>query len=58
MSLSFWLKQPIDSPRFRRIERLGADNWLYHVRVASLDELDAEVQDWLCRSYEVGCQPV
>jgi hypothetical protein len=56
MSLSFWLKRRLDSPRFRKVEHLGATNWVYHLRVSSLDELDDEVQRWLCLSYDVGCQ--
>ncbi len=56
MSLSFWLKHRIESARFRKVELLGRRDWLYHLRVGSVEELDAEVQDWLCLSYEVGCQ--
>jgi hypothetical protein len=56
MSFSFWLKEQIESPRFRKVEHYGGRDWGYHLRVASLDELDDEVQGWLCRSYEVGCQ--
>jgi len=56
MSLSFWLKRRLDSPRFRKVEHLGTTNWVYHLRVSSLDELDDEVQRWLCLSYDVGCQ--
>ncbi len=56
MSFSFWLKERLDSPRIRqsrslRPHRLGAPH-----RVVSLDDLDDEVQGWLCRSYQVGCQ--
>ncbi len=56
MSFAFWLKRRIDSPRFRKIEHYGGSDWGYHVRVASLDHLDDEVQEWLCMAYEVGCQ--
>lgn len=56
MTMSFWLKHRIESPRFRKVELLGRHDWLYHVRFGSLEELDSEVQDWLCLSYEVGCQ--
>lgn len=56
MSLRFWLKQRIDSPRFRRVEHYGGRDWGYHLRVSSLEELDDEVQHWLCLAYEVGCQ--
>ena len=56
MSLFFWLKQRVDSPRFRKVEYFGGRDWGYHVRVTSPDELDGEVQRWLCLAYEVGCQ--
>lgn len=56
MSLSFWLKRRIESPRFRKVEHVGGRDWLYHVRIESLDALDGEVQHWLCMAYEVGCQ--
>jgi hypothetical protein len=56
MSFAFWLKERIESPRFRKVEHYGGRDWGYHLRVTSLDELDDEVQEWLCRSYEVGCQ--
>ncbi len=58
LSLSFWLKRRIESPRFRKVEHFGARDWVYHLRLTGIDELDAEVQDWLCQSYEVGCQRV
>lgn len=56
MSFSFWLKQRIESSRFRKVDHYGGDDWGYHLRVTSLDELDDEVQSWLCLAYEVGCQ--
>ena len=56
MSLAFWLKQRIESPRFRKVDYYGRRDWVYFMRVSSIEELDDEVQGWLCRSYEVGCQ--
>jgi Domain of unknown function (DUF5655) len=56
MSFSFWLKERIDSPRFRKVVLYGRTDWVHHVRISSLDDLDDEVQGWLCRSYQVGCQ--
>ncbi len=58
MSFAFWLKERIHSPRFRKVEHYGGRDWGYHVRVTSLGDLDDEVQSWLCRAYEVGCQRV
>ncbi len=56
MSFSFWLKERIDSPRFRKVVLYGRTDWVHHLRINSLDDLDDEVQGWLCRSYQVGCQ--
>jgi hypothetical protein len=58
ISFAFWLKEQIDSPRFRKVAHYGGRDWVYYLRVTSLDELDEEVQAWLCRSYLVGCQLV
>jgi hypothetical protein len=56
MSMSFWLKERIDSPRFRKVAHYGGRDWVYSVRLTALEDLDHEIQRWLCRSYEVGCQ--
>jgi hypothetical protein len=56
MSLNFWLKERIESPRFRKVDYYGHRDWVYFLRLTSLDDLDDEIQGWLCRSYEVGCQ--
>lgn len=56
MSFSFWLKERIDSPRFRKVVLYGRTDWVHHLRINSLDDLDDEVQGWMCRSYQVGCQ--
>lgn len=56
MSFSFWLKERLDSPRLRKVVLYGRTDWVHHIRVESLDELDDEVTGWLCRSYQVGCQ--
>jgi hypothetical protein len=56
MSFSFWLKERIESPRFGKVVLYGRTDWVHHLRISSLDDLDDEVQGWLCRSYQVGCQ--
>lgn len=56
MTLRWWLKERIESPRFARVEHYGGRDWGYRLRVTSLDQMDAEVQAWLCMAYEVGCQ--
>lgn len=56
MSLGFWLKEQLASPRFRKVEHVGGRDWIYSLRIKSLDELDDELQCWLCMAYDVGCQ--
>ncbi len=43
-------------PRFRRIETFSPRNHLHAFRLATLDEVDAEVADWLAEAYAVGMQ--
>ncbi len=56
MTVSFWLKKRIESLRFRRVELIPPNNWLYTLRITALEELDDEVQGWLCEAYRVGEQ--
>ena len=56
MTMTFWLKEPIQSRRFARVDHLGGRDWIYSVRLKSIAELDDELQGWLCRAYRVGCQ--
>jgi len=44
MSFSFWLKERLDSPRFHKVVLYGRTDWVHHMRVAYLDDLDEEVQ--------------
>lgn len=56
MTLGFWLKEQVESPRFAKVEHLNRSDWLYRLRVTQLEELDEEVAGWLAMSYRVGCQ--
>jgi hypothetical protein len=56
MTLSFWLKRRIASPRFARVEQYGPRDFGYYLRVAAPDELDDEVLAWLREAYTVGTQ--
>lgn len=56
MTMNFWLKEKIESPRFAKVEYLLHRDWLYRLRITSLDQMDEELQEWLCRSYQVGCR--
>ena len=56
MTISFWLKEQLEDPRFARVDHLGGRDWVYSMRLTSIDELDGELQTWLCQAYQVGCQ--
>ena len=58
MTMNFWLKEQIESDRFAKVEYLLHRDWLYTLRITSLDQMDDELHDWLCRSYRVGCREV
>lgn len=50
------LPRRLESPRFVRIEEYTAHFVGHYFHISSETELDAEVQDWLRESYEVGLQ--
>ena len=50
------LTRRLNSPRFRKIERMYTKCYVHHFRIKSLDELDEEVSRWLREAYEVGTQ--
>jgi Domain of unknown function (DUF5655) len=50
------LARRLEAPRFRRIESFGPRNHLHAFRLASVEEVDAEVAAWLAEAYEVGMQ--
>ncbi len=56
MSLNFWLKERIASPRLAKAEHLGHRDWIYRVRITAPEEIDDEVTGWLRRAYDVGRQ--
>jgi hypothetical protein len=51
----FLLARRLDSSRFFKIETF-LPLYAHHVRFASLEELEAEVEAWACESYAVGEQ--
>ncbi|MGB7202110.1 MAG: DUF5655 domain-containing protein [Pyrinomonadaceae bacterium] len=48
--------QRIEHPRFTRIDELGPRSFVNHFEIRSVEELDAEVADWLAEAYKVGRQ--
>jgi hypothetical protein len=45
---------PIDNPRVRRIDALAPDCYVNHLRITSIQELDAELSAWLKQGYAWG----
>jgi hypothetical protein len=45
-----------EDPRFRRIESFSPRNHVHAFRLASVDDVDDEVADWLAEAYAVGAQ--
>jgi hypothetical protein len=56
MIVHFWLKRRMESPRLSKREHLGKRDWIYRVRVAAPEDLDAELTAWLREAYTVGAQ--
>lgn len=49
--LSVALPRHDPSPRFKEVVHPTAQQWLHHLEVRELGELDAEVEAWLAESY-------
>jgi hypothetical protein len=50
------LARRLEDPRFRRIETFSPRNHLHAFRLASVEEVDDQVADWLAEAYAVGMQ--
>ena len=53
MDCTFALPAPLDSSRFARVKQIVPGWWVHHLRITDLDQLDAQVGDWLCLSYRL-----
>jgi hypothetical protein len=51
-----WLKRPIESARFTKVELLGRSGWIHHFVLRSEAELDDELRGWMREAYAVGRQ--
>jgi len=54
MSFGLSLASPLEHPRFRKIDRVGAHEYFHHVRVTSPEELDDELGELVCKAYQWG----
>jgi hypothetical protein len=50
------LPRRFDHPRFFKIETYSPRFIAHRFRIYHLEELDEEVQGWLCEAYDVGAQ--
>lgn len=50
------LPKKLDNPRFVRVEKYAAHFVGHYFKIDSESQLDAEVQEWLRESYDVGAQ--
>lgn len=46
----------LEHPRFAKIDELGPRSFVNHFEIRSVEELDAEVAQWLAEAYKVGRQ--
>jgi hypothetical protein len=55
MTFHLWLREPLDSPRFFRVDHLGPRAYIHWTRVRAPEEIDDELEGAICASYRVGC---
>lgn len=53
MTCRFALPHPLGSPRFAKVEEIGAGWWAHRLRITDVADLDDELQAWLCESYRL-----
>ncbi len=53
MTFGFSLPKPLRNPRFVDVKEVVPGWWVHRLRVKRPDELDDEVQGWLCESYRL-----
>ena len=49
--VSFALRQPLSSPRFKEVAHSSARVWMHHVELKTVDDVDEEVRAWLSAAY-------
>jgi hypothetical protein len=50
------LARRLNSPRFKRIDTMSTKCYVHHFKIASVNEIDEEVREWLREAYLVGTQ--
>ena len=54
MSFGLSMASRHEHSRFRKIDQVGAHEYFHRVRVTSLDELDDELGELVCKAYQWG----
>ena len=54
LDLGFFLERSLESARVTKTERLSPRKIAYHVDIASPDEVDAEIEQWLAEAHRLG----
>jgi Adenylosuccinate synthase len=53
MTCTFALPKPLRSRRFAKVEEVVPGWWAHRLKITDVAQLDAEVQDWIKRSYRL-----
>ena len=56
LACHLWLKRPIESPRFTRVEHFPPADYVHNFKLTDRSELDDELARWIAEAYEVGMQ--
>jgi len=51
-----WLKHPVEHPCLRRIEKVGARDYIHYFRIVSIGDMDGSFISFLRESYAIGIQ--
>lgn len=54
LKVGFWLPRRIEHPRISRIEAITPQEYVYKVKLISLDDFDVQLHNWLYEAYAVG----
>lgn len=56
LQVGFFLKRPVRSQRFSKVEHLGHSDYVHSLRIDSAAEFDEEFMSWVKEAYAVGEQ--
>jgi hypothetical protein len=53
ITIAFALPRPLRSRRFANVAEVAPGWWVHRLRITNADQLDGQLQRWLCRSYHL-----